>query len=162
MAIPKSPPRLSSPVLPQREPESIEAICRERGMTLTRVRRATLEALRKHRGPVGAYEVMKALSIELGRKVSPPTVYRGLEALAAHGLIARIESRNAFLARDEPHRPPSGVYYLCINCGSATEVIDAVVERRVAYGARQLHFKVARQVHEIEGTCEDCQAPKKI
>lgn len=146
---------------PVESPASIDAICRERGMALTRVRRATLDALRKRDGPVGAYEVMKDLSVALGRKISPPTVYRALQALASHGLIARIECRNAFLAREEPQRPPSGVFYLCVNCGSATEVMDEVVERRVERDARQLHFKVARQVHEVEGTCEGCQAKPK-
>jgi Fur family zinc uptake transcriptional regulator len=145
------------PVASSPEPLSeVEACCRQAGLRLTTARREVLEVLRAHQGPMSAYALIQALSERRRRKVSPPTVYRALDALRDHGLIARIASRNAFLARRSPVERDAALIYLCIQCGSAREVRDPTVARRVAIDATQLHFRVAREIHEVEGVCGDC------
>jgi Fur family zinc uptake transcriptional regulator len=145
------------PVQSPREPVSeIEAWCHRAGLRLTDTRREVLDVLRAHQGPMSAYELIRVLSVRRRRKVSPPTVYRALDALRDHGLIARIASRNAFLARQSPVACDAALIYLCLQCGSAREVRDPTVARRVAIDATQLHFHVAREIHEVEGVCGDC------
>jgi len=134
----------------------VEAWCRQVGLRLTSARREVLEVLRAHQDPMSAYALIHALSERRRRKVSPPTVYRALDALRDHGLIARIASRNTFVARRSPVARDAALLYLCIQCGSAREVRDATVARRVAIDATQLHFRVAREIHEVEGVCADC------
>lgn len=125
---------------------------------LTPVRRQVLDILERRHAPVTAYEVLEELSRMLGRTVSPPTVYRALAALRARGLIARIESRNAFLARGRVEDSAATLIYLCTRCGAAQEVADPAIEARVAADASALRFRVAREVHEVEGLCHDCDA----
>jgi Fur family zinc uptake transcriptional regulator len=125
---------------------------------LTPVRRQVLGILERRHAPVTAYEVLEELSRLLGRSVSPPTVYRGLAALRARGLIARIESRNAFLARGRVEDAAATLIYLCKRCGAAQVVADPAIEQRVAADASALRFRVEREVHEVEGLCHDCDA----
>ncbi len=148
----REPPEHDPPI----DLRDIEDWCRESGVRLTGTRREVLGALRARHGPMSAYDLIRALSASRRRKVSPPTVYRALEALRDHGLIARIASRNAFLARESPLPCDAGLIYLCMQCGSAREVRDPAVARRVAIDATQLHFHVARETHEVEGVCGDC------
>jgi Fur family zinc uptake transcriptional regulator len=125
---------------------------------LTPVRRQVLDILERRHAPATAYEVLEELSRLLGRNVSPPTVYRALAALRERGLIARIESRNAFLARERAEDSHATLIYLCTRCGAAQEVADPAIEARVAADANALRFRVAREVHEVEGVCHDCDA----
>jgi Fur family zinc uptake transcriptional regulator len=123
---------------------------------MTSTRREVLDVLRAHPVPLSAYELIRILSVRRRRKVSPPTVYRALDALRDHGLIARIASRNAFLARECPASRDATLIYLCIRCGSAREVSDPTIARRVAIDATRLDFHVAREIHEVEGVCGGC------
>lgn len=125
---------------------------------LTPVRCQVLDILERRNVPLTAYEVLEELSRLLGRTVSPPTVYRALAALRGRGLIARIETRNAFLARVRVKVSAATLIYLCTRCGAAQEVSDPAIAARVAADASALRFRVAREVHEVEGLCHDCAA----
>ena len=78
-----------------------EAICRARGARLTAQRRRVLELVLGAGRPLGAYELLDALRRE-GGGAGPPTVYRALEFLVAHGLVHRIETLHAFVGCDHP------------------------------------------------------------
>jgi Fur family zinc uptake transcriptional regulator len=140
------------------DPQSMDEWCRTRGIRLTTTRREVLLIMHARPGPISAYELIRALSESRKRKVFPPTVYRALDALRDLGLIARIESRNTFLARESPADHDSSLIYLCTQCGSAQEVLDPKLGLRVAADATRIHFHVAREVHEVEGVCGDCAA----
>jgi Fur family zinc uptake transcriptional regulator len=129
---------------------------------LTPVRRQVLGILERRQTPATAYEVLEELSRQRGRPVSPPTVYRALAALRAQGLISRIESRNAFLARGQVEDSAATLIYLCTRCGAAQEVADPAIEARVAEDASALRFRIAREVHEVEGLCHDCDADPAV
>lgn len=73
-------------------------ICEERRLRLTHLRLAALEEIAES-GPLGAYRLMARLSSRLGRRMDPPTVYRALDFLMNAGLIARLESRSAYVVR---------------------------------------------------------------
>lgn len=137
--------------------EAVEHICAERGVRFTPLRRTALEVLLEFNGPVGAYDLLRALEQRLGKTVGPPTAYRALEFLLEQGFISRIETRNAFVPSTHPEDRNAGVFFLCNQCGATVEldlggVADALSERAAALG-----FHVGRRVVELQGTCADCQ-----
>lgn len=133
-----------------------EAECRRRGARLTDVRRRVLELVWASHAPIGAYVVLDTLGRE-GWSAAPPTVYRALDFLLAHGLIHRIERLNAYVGCTHPGQPHAGQFLLCSRCGAAAELDDDSVARALAEAARRLGFTIATQTIEAEGLCPACQ-----
>ncbi len=134
-----------------------EAECRRRGARLTDVRRRVLELVWSNHQPVGAYAVLEALARE-GFCAAPPTVYRALDFLLAHGLVHRIERLNAFVGCSHPGTPHAGQFLLCNKCGAAAELDDPAIDAALAAAAARLGFLASRQTVEIEGLCPACRA----
>jgi len=135
---------------------SAEAACRERGVLFTAIRRSVLESLWQSAQPMGAYELMGVVKSKLGRKLSPPTIYRALDFLLEQGLISRIESRNAFVPCAHPERDHACVYFICDACGSSLEIENSRLEALVEQEAASLGFRIGRSVIEMQGTCAHC------
>lgn len=106
--------------------------------------------------PLSAYELMERLDRHLERRLAPPTVYRALEFLLAHGLIHRLESTNAYLPCNTPGEVHESVYFLCSECGATAEVADTRIGGLLNQDASTLHFKPKRQVVEVQGVCGKC------
>lgn len=136
--------------------EAAEAECRRRGARLTDVRRRVLELVWQSHAPVGAYALLETLGRE-GFCAAPPTVYRALDFLLAHGLIHRIERLNAFAGCTRPGEPHAGQFLLCQDCGIAAELDDPAVDAAIAAAAARLGFAVTRQTVEVDGRCPECQ-----
>jgi Fur family zinc uptake transcriptional regulator len=136
-----------------------EALARERNLRLTARRRDVLKIISRSHRPLGAYDVIAALGKLSGETPAPPTVYRALDFLIAHGLVHRIDSQNAFVACFHPRNPHRAHFLLCENCGSATEIADAELAATLAKCARRAGFAVARETVEMLGRCRDCAAP---
>lgn len=136
-----------------------EAECRRRGARLTDVRRRVLELVWQSHAPVGAYALLETLGRE-GFCAAPPTVYRALDFLLAHGLVHRIERLNAYTGCAHPGTPHAGQFLLCQDCGAAAELIDPAIDHAVAAAAARLGFTVTRQTVEVDGLCPVCQARK--
>lgn len=141
--------------------QSAVALCAERGAQMTTLRRAVLEVLWLAGQPVGAYDLMSRLQEKFGRRFAPPTVYRVLDFLLDHGLIARIESRHAFVPCAHPERPHACVFFVCECCSTSVEMENQELEALMERDARQLGFRIARRVVELQGTCADCGAGAK-
>lgn len=135
----------------------VAQICAERGVKFTPLRRVVFEAPLEFNGPVGAYDLIRALQRRLGKQVAPPTAYRALEFLRQHGFVTRIETRNAFLPSTHPEDPSAGVFFLCNHCGSTLEVDLAGLDAEFSSRAARLGFSVGRRVVELQGTCADCR-----
>lgn len=131
-------------------------VCARRGARLTRLRREVLAILWRDHAPHGAYAILEALRRE-GRRAAPPTVYRALDFLLAHGLVHRIESRNAFVGCPDPRRPHDGQFLICAECGDTAELSDARIRAAIREGARALGFRVTGETIEIAGLCAHCQ-----
>lgn len=106
--------------------------------------------------PLTAYALLAKLEERLGRHFSPPTVYRALGQLSEMGAIARIASRGAFLSVDPSEARPTRVFLLCESCGTAKEISDPPVTRRLEGIASAHEFAAVRGVIEIEGMCRGC------
>ena len=134
------------------------SLCGERGVQLTTARRQILELLWESGRPTGAYELIEALKLRNSRPAGPPTVYRALEFLMSQGLVAKVESRNAYVPCAHPERRHDCLFFICSDCGASAELEDPKVEQRLAEDAANLGFRVTRRVVEVEGTCADCLA----
>ena len=73
-----------------------EKLCRRKGLRFTDVRRRVLGAIWEGHAPKGAYDILATLNTGGGRH-APMAVYRALDFLQTHGLVHRVESRNAFV-----------------------------------------------------------------
>jgi|SRR5262249_36822295 len=134
-----------------------EALCAERGQRLTPMRRRVLEILAASHRPLGAYEIMDEVAHK-GARPAPITVYRALEFLREHGLVHRIESRNAFLACVHNHRSDALVAFLiCERCGAVGEAAAAAVGQTLAAAVKSAGFAPKTSVVEITGVCSHCR-----
>lgn len=140
-----------------------ERLCRTRGARLTPQRRRVYELLVRAGEPLTAYELLRRLAGD-GGNPAPPTVYRALDFLQAHGLVHRLASRNRFVACDHPeHGAHSGVFLVCGCCGHALEWSDTEVARVVARTARAAGFQVGDDVlPEVEGLCPRCARSEEV
>lgn len=131
------------------------ALCARRGVKLTALRRRVLELVWESHQPTGAYAILDALRAE-DRKAAPPTVYRALEFLHAHGLVHRIESLNAYIGCVRPDQPHAGQFLICESCGATLELEDDEINEAVSRSASRLGFQALRQTVEVTGLCPDC------
>lgn len=132
------------------------SLCSARRVNLTAIRRQILELLWEHGRPAGAYDLIEALNRLTARKVAPPTVYRALEFLVSQGLVARLESHNAYVPCAHPERGNEALFLICTDCGQSFEVENSGISRLLSQSAAQAGFTPARRIVEVEGTCAQC------
>jgi Fur family zinc uptake transcriptional regulator len=131
------------------------AVCQARGVRLTPQRRQVLEIVCRSAQPVGAYEILDALREQLPG-AAPPTVYRALEFLVAHGLVHRIETLHAFVGCPRPDHPHAGQFLICSRCGGVEELEDETLSRSLLAAASATGFAPQRPVVEVTGRCARC------
>jgi len=135
--------------------EEAEAICRQSGARLTRLRRQVLGLLLEAEGPVTAYELLDRLRAE--RSATPAGVYRSLDFLVGHGLAHRLDSRKAFVACIHPDHPHVSQFLICRRCGTAVEVEDERISSVVGEWSQRLGFEVEAESLEVSGSCATCR-----
>ena len=134
-----------------------DALCRQRGARLTQMRRRVLELIWDSHKAVKAYDLLDRLS-ESEKSVRPPTVYRALDFLMAHGLVHRVDSLNAFVGCSGSDEQHNAQFLICQECGEVSELDGAVIGQAVAQLAARAGFKVRRQMVELHGECPTCAA----
>ncbi|MEM1380581.1 MAG: Fur family transcriptional regulator [Pseudomonadota bacterium] len=123
---------------------------------MTPLRIALLETLWSADRPMGAYDLKGLLSRKLGRTISATTVYRTLDFLCEQGVVARVESKNAYVACARAADEHASVLFVCDGCGISSEVENEKLERLLAADAKQLGFSVNHRVIELSGSCSAC------
>ncbi len=120
----------------------------------TQPRERVLVVLANVAEPMGAYQILEALSSGK-EKINPPTVYRAIDFWAQHGFIHRVQSMNAYIACCEHDHHENFCIFICDNCNEVVELhmeslspILAEIERK--------HLKIARSNTEIHGSCNQC------
>jgi Fur family zinc uptake transcriptional regulator len=116
-----------------------------------------LELVWNSHRPVGAYDILEAMSDE-GRRPAPPTVYRALDFLMDAGLVHRLDSLNAFVGCRDPEHPHAGQFLICRRCRSVAELDDAELQRVVNAKVAEAGFRAETQMLEIQGVCSRCRA----
>ena len=135
--------------------EQAVTLCRERGARLTPLRRRVLEIVWESHAPLGAYDALQRMNAGGGRN-APPTVYRALEFLLEHGLIHRIESRNAFVGCTTPGYSHKAQFFICRDCGNVAETHSEEIGEAIKASATRAGFLVEKPVVEISGRCLKC------
>lgn len=136
--------------------DTAEAVCARRGARLTALRRRVLELIWSSHKAIKAYEILDQLSPDIG-SARPPTVYRALEFLMAHGLVHRVDSLNAFVGCSHAAQRHDAQFFICDSCGTVSEIDDATIGQAVSRGAKRLGFEVERRMIELHGRCGSCQ-----
>jgi Fur family zinc uptake transcriptional regulator len=126
-------------------------LCARRGARLTELRRRVLELVWQKHAAVKAYDVLEQLG---GAK--PPTVYRALEFLIAHGLVHRLESLNAYVGCPQPEASHSGYFLICDLCGDVAEFESVAIEAAIGHQADDLGFATRDSTVEVHGRCQQC------
>lgn len=124
---------------------------------LTRMRQQVLNLLRQTIEPIGAYALRDRLEAALARRVSPPTVYRALNHLQRCGLAARIESRNGWVACDQPDRGCDVLYCVCRACGTVVQTPGVDARAALLSLARRRGFVAQDCTLEVSGLCARCR-----
>lgn len=136
-------------------------LCTRRGARLTQLRRRVLELVWQGHAAVKAYDLLAELDRK-GGSAKPPTVYRALDFLMAHGLVHRLESLNAYVGCPQPEAPHEGQFLICDCCGDVSEFEASAIRRAIAVQATGLGFAVGQQTVEIRGVCRSCRGAAPI
>jgi Fur family transcriptional regulator, zinc uptake regulator len=132
-----------------------ERTCERRGSKLTGQRRDILACVAQGHSAVGAYDIIERMA-EKGTRPAPITIYRALDFLLAHGLVHKIESRNAFVACSHSHEGQPAALLICEACGTVAELDAPEVFERIAEKARAQDFRPNHTLIEMSGTCNAC------
>ena len=132
-----------------------ERTCERRGSKLTCQRRDILASVAQSHSAVGAYDIIERMA-EHGPRPAPITVYRALDFLLAHGLVHKIESRNAFVACSHSHEGRPAALLICETCGTVSELDAPEIFERLAGKAQAQKFSPAHTMIEMSGTCGSC------
>lgn len=134
-----------------------QAVCLARGARLTPIRKAVLAEIWANHEATKAYDLIARLSNETNL-IKPPTVYRALDFLLAHGFIHRIESLNAFIGCHHPDTPHQAILLICDQCGTINEAASESLNSNLNELTLAQNFKVTHQSIELHGLCAACQA----
>jgi Fur family zinc uptake transcriptional regulator len=91
-----------------------------------------------------------------GARPAPITIYRALDFLLAHGVVHKIESRNAYVACSHSHEGSPAALLICERCGTVSELDAPEGFAVLAEGAKAQGFKPSHTVVEISGHCGHC------
>jgi Fur family zinc uptake transcriptional regulator len=123
---------------------------------LTKNQSVVLDALKRGRTPMTAYEILGLEDVRAAGLKAPLTIYRALDKLIEAGLVHRIETINAFVACERrPHPGPAG-FAICEKCRKTVELTLTGCEDHLTENARRAGFRVDVMNVEMRGRCADC------
>lgn len=140
------------------------AIFAEKNLRFTDLRRKVFEEIASTQASVGAYEVLDRLA-KKGTRLAPISIYRALDALLEAGVVHRLESKNAYFACRQLHRPRTGrrpMFLSCEKCGTVQEVDGDDIFHAIDAAAQGAKFEPRVRFAEVSGTCHECAARRKV
>ena len=118
-----------------------------------------LAVLRRHDGPVSAYQVLKELR-NANPKLAPPTINRALAGLTERGQVRRLESLNAYIPRQCVAHQGASILSICNDCGIVEERVAPDVLENLSSILGKSGFAPTRHVIEVHGVCATCEGGK--
>ncbi len=134
--------------------KTAEAICRNKQLRFTELRRKVLALIWSSRGPAKAYDVLARLD---SASAKPPTVYRTLDFLLTHGFVHRLNSLNAYVGCSHPQEHNECYFLVCSGCGEIEECCGRELRQAIEKAAKANHFTPRRTTLEIQGECLRCR-----
>lgn len=136
---------------------SAAAICVEKNLNFTDLRKTVLKVIWQSHKPSKAYDILDELA-KSGFSSKPPTVYRALDFLMDLGLIHKINSLNAFIGCSHPHQKHSCHFIICKSCENISECCNDEIAQAIYNITNYYQFKPTKASMEIEGICFTCQS----
>ncbi|HET9406931.1 MAG TPA: transcriptional repressor [Candidatus Sulfotelmatobacter sp.] len=145
--------------LPQTEiPGRLQAHCAQRGIRMTKQRRAILSVMETAKRHLDAAQLLRKAQ-RIDASVDRSTVYRTLQLLKRQGLIDEL---------DLMHLHHEGHYYerklnrdhihmACLRCGKILEFVSDVFDKLKAQIERDCTFQIVVSRLEIGGYCNACR-----
>lgn len=134
--------------------KTAEAICLEKRLRFTDLRRQVLALVWSSRGPAKAYDVLARLESVAAK---PPTVYRTLDFLLTHGFVHRLNSLNAYVGCNHPQKHSECYFLVCSGCGEIKECCSEKLKQAIERTATASRFTPRRTTLEIQGECRRCR-----
>lgn len=139
----------------ERRLDFVAARCKERGASLTSIRRDILKLLYGSPNGLKAYELLARIK-EQRSNATPPTVYRALDFLIEHGLVHKIGRLNQFVAcRHDSHALPS-LFLVCPRCALISELHDDQLTRSLVNSLSKAGYGPDGPEVEISAICPAC------
>lgn len=135
--------------------ERAQQACVDAGARLTPLRRKVLTSVAESHHAAGAYDIIERLA-KTGPRPAPISIYRALEFLLHHGLVHKIESRNAFVACTHGEHDGDAVLLICDQCGIVAEMEAGDLVSDLEARAASLGFQCSVTMVEVMGCCGDC------
>ncbi|HEX4878604.1 MAG TPA: Fur family transcriptional regulator [Limnobacter sp.] len=132
--------------------------CEATGVALTPTRRMVLELLYKAPQGLKAYDLLDQVkAFKAG--ATPPTVYRALDFLMAHGLVHKISKVNVFRACAQgchAHAHP-GLFLVCPKCNGVEELDDQAATHALLQSLGKRGYTIASEEIEVSALCPACR-----
>jgi Fur family transcriptional regulator, zinc uptake regulator len=126
---------------------------------MTSLRQGILALLQKHDRAISAYELASLYEQAVQRPVRANSIYRALEYLEQHGLVAHLTSQRRYVATAPPSvHGKATVFLVCTACGRTSERNEPKLGRALHEAANAVGFAASTRVLEIDGLCSDCQS----
>ena len=145
--------------LPQTEsPGFLQSQLMDRGIRLTRQRRAILSIIETAKQHLDAGQILRK-----ARKIDPEidrvTVYRTIALLKRQGLIDELDLMHVQGERHfyERRTGRDHMHMTCLRCGKVIEFESQLFEKLKSTVARECNFSIAVARLEIGGYCKSCR-----
>lgn len=140
--------------------DGVASRCKERGVSLTAIRRDVLGLLFRSPNGLKAYDLLARVKEERSN-ATPPTVYRALDFLIEQGLVHKIGRINQFVAcRHDSHCLPS-LFLVCPRCGKVSELHDHALTQLLMLSLSNAGHGLENPEVEIGAVCPECSGRQK-
>ncbi len=129
-----------------------EALCAEKGLRFTPIRRKILNLIWDNAPRIKAYDLQKKLE-QMGEKLNPPTIYRALDFLLSNGLIHRLESLNSYAPCHDHEDYHHGQFIICSDCDDVTEIHEDKIVDNLLQAVKKRGYDIRNQTIEFRVKC---------
>lgn len=136
-------------------------LCKERGASLTPIRRKVLGLLLDEPGGLKAYDLLDRIR-SVHASATPPTVYRALDFLIEQGFAHRIARTNQFIACNHEGHDVACLFLVCPQCGQVTELHDDLALAGLMKGLKAAGHTLASPEIELSAVCAGCTAGQTV
>lgn len=136
--------------------QNAEAICNEKGLRFTPLRRNVLEIIWKSHVPSKAYDILNKLN-GTDEPAKPPTVYRTLDFLLEHGFIHRLNTINSYVGCSHPLKHKQCYFLICQTCEEVVECCNDELFEAIKHTASANKFSPLNVAIEVTGKCSECK-----
>lgn len=137
--------------------ELADEISQQHGIRLTKLRKMIFALLLQAEAPVKAYDLIDKMR-EMGKSITPTTIYRILDFLLSEKLIHKVNALNAYVSCSVEHQHEhSSLMVICSQCETTEEIDDTELTETINNKLNDLGVVLQDNCIEIQGVCKKCQ-----